>query len=132
MIIIQASRLGYLRLQQERIECQPLTVEDTTEGKDVIEIGYDNNKLVSDSTALISTLNSYSSRLLRSPKQTGAPIKFDLTIMSQWGNQALSARNIVRNGNGQIDIRFPSALPNADYGVNLSLQSNKPGIIQYS
>ena len=52
--------------------------------------------------------------------------------MSQWGNQALSARNIVRNGNGQIDIRFPSALPNADYGVSLSLHSNKPGIIQYS
>ena len=52
--------------------------------------------------------------------------------MSQWGNQALSARNIARRGDGQIDISIPSALPNADYGVNLSLQSNKPGIIQYS
>ena len=77
-------------------------------------------------------MNSYSSRLLRSPKQIGARIKFDLTIMSQWGNQALSARNIARRGDGQIDIRFPSALPDADYGVNLSLQSNKPGFIQYS
>jgi len=111
---------------------QPLTVEDATKGKKVIEIGYANNKLIFDSTALISTLNSYSSRL-RSPKQIGgARSKFDLTIMSRWGNQALSARNIVRNGNGQIDIRFESALPNADYGVSLSLQSNKPGIIQYS
>jgi hypothetical protein len=116
----------------EASNIQPLTVEDTTKGKKVIDLSYDNNKLTFDSTALISTLNSYSSRLLRSPKQIGARIKFDLTILSQWGNQALAARNIARRGDGQIDIRFPSVLPNSDYGVNLSFQSNKPGIIQYS
>jgi hypothetical protein len=52
--------------------------------------------------------------------------------MSQWGNQIISDKNIVKSRDGCFDIKFPTALSNAAFGVNLSMQSNKPGIIQYS
>jgi hypothetical protein len=109
-----------------------LTFEDTTKGKKVIDISYDNNKLTFDSSTLVNTLNSYASRLIKAPKQIGARINFNLAIIGQWGNQALSPKGIVKNCDGQIDIRFPAPLSNANYGVNLSMQSNKPGIIQYT
>ena len=73
-------------------------------------------------------MNAQSSRF----RQVGARINFSLAILSQWGNQTLTASNVVRNGTGRIDIKFTTALSNANYGISLSMQANKAGIIQYA
>ena len=64
---------------------QPLTVEDTTKGRKIIDISYDNNKITFDTTTLVNTLNSYATRLMRAPKQIGARINFDSTIIESDG-----------------------------------------------
>ena len=109
-----------------------LKIDDITKGRKVIDIALKDNNISFDSTALVNTLNSQSARLSKSPKQIGARIKFNCAIMSQWGNQIISDKNIVKSRDGCFDIKFPTALSNATFGVNVSMQSNKPGIIQYS
>ena len=69
---------------------------------------------------------------MRAPKQIGARINFDSTIIEQWGNAKLIAKNVEKKCDGQIDIIFTPPLSNANYGVNLAMQSTKPGIIQYT
>ena len=67
-------------------------------------------------------------------RQIGARINFKLAIMSQWGNQSLAATNVTRStaSAGRIDIRFTSALSNANHGISRTMQSMRPGIIQYA
>ena len=107
-----------------------LSISDTTVGTKQITISYDavNRRITFNSTTLVNTLTAYSSKF----RQVGARINFSLAIMSQWGNQSLAATNVVRNGNGRIDIKFTTALSNANYGIVLSMQSNTPGFIQYA
>jgi len=69
---------------------------------------------------------------MRAPRQLGARIDFDSPIIEQWGNAKLIARNVEKKCDGQIDIIFTPPLSNANYGVNLAMQSTKPGIIQYT
>ena len=102
-----------------------LKVEDITKGRKVIDIALKDNNISFDSTALINTLSSQSARLSKSPKQIGARIKLNCDIMSQWGNQIISDKNIVKSRDGCFDIKFPTALSNATCGVNVSMQSNK-------
>ena len=109
-----------------------MKIDDITKGRKVIDIALKDNNISFDSTALVNTLNSQSARLSKPPKQIGARIKFNCAIMSQWGNQIISDKNIVKSRDGCFDIKFPTALSNATFGVNVSMQSNKPGIIQYS
>lgn len=107
-----------------------LSISDTTVGTKQITISYDavNRRITFNSTTLVNTLTVHSARF----RQVGACINFSLAIMSQWGNQSLAATNVVRNGNGIIDIKFTTALGNANYGIQLTMQSNNPGFIQYA
>jgi hypothetical protein len=112
----------------------PLTLEDITKGRKQINIIYDSscNKISFDSSTLNSTLALYHSRLPKTPKQLGARIKFDSTIVYQWGNQTLTEKHLFRKSVGQLDILFPTPLNSRNYGVQLSMLSDKPGILQYS
>ena len=112
----------------------PLTLEDITKGRKQINIVYDSscNKISFDSSTLNSTLALYHSRLPKTPKQIGARIKFDSTIVYQWGNQTLTEKHLFRKSVGQLDILFPTPLNSRNYGVQLSMLSDKPGILQYS
>ena len=65
-------------------------------------------------------------------KQLGARIKFDSTIVYQWGNRTLTEKQLFRKSVGQLDILFPTPLNSRNYGVQLSMLSDKPGILQYS
>ena len=107
-----------------------LTLEDVAKGRKQVVLTLENNKLTMDSTSLNTTLTSYASRLLKAPTQIGARVRFDSTIICQWVNQTLSTRNIVRKAEGQFDISFPTPLQSS-FGINASMQSNQPGIIQY-
>ena len=113
---------------------RPLTLEDTTEGRKQINIIYDSscNKISFDSSTLNSTLALYHSRLPKTPKQIGARIKFDSTIVYQWGNQTLTEKQLFRKPVGQLDILFAAPLNSRNDGVQLSMLSGKPGILQYS
>ena len=90
------------------------------------------NKISFDSSTLNSTLALYHPRLQKTPKQVGARIKFDSTIVYQWGNRTLIEKHSFKTSVGQLDILCPTPLNSRNYGVQLSMRSDKPGIIQYS
>ena len=48
------------------------------------------------------------------------------------GNQTLSEKHLFRKSVGQLDILLPTPLNSRNYGVQLSMLSDIPGIIQYS
>ena len=89
-------------------------------------------KISFDSSTLNSTLALYHSRLPETPKQRGARIEFDSTIVNQWGNQTLTEQHLFGKSVGQLDILFPTPLHSRNYGVQLSMLSERPGILQYS
>ena len=47
------------------------------------------------------------------------------------GNQSLTEKHLFRKSVGQLDILFPTPLNSRNYGVQLSMLSDKPGILQY-
>jgi hypothetical protein len=68
----------------------------------------------------------------------GMVIKFDdLSVISQWGSQTLSTnKHIKRLSDGIIQITFPVATSNANYGVlfsmNIDGKDPKAWVVQYT
>jgi hypothetical protein len=102
-------------------------------------------------TTLESKLNSYNTNItsltskmnvvqssMQQKRFIGMVIKFDdLSVISQWGSQTLSTnKHIKRLSDGIIQITFPVATSNANYGVLLSMNTDgkdpKAGVIQYT
>ena len=80
------------------VDDNPSTLEGITKGRKQINITYDSrcNKKSFESSTLISTLPLYHSRLPKTHKQQGARIKFESTIVYQWGNQTLSEKTFIK------------------------------------
>ena len=112
----------------------PFTLEDIKKGRKQIKIVNDSscNKISSDSSTLNSTLALYHSRLPITLKQLGARIKFDSTIVYQWGNHTLTEKHLFRKSVGQLDILFPTPLNSRNYGVQLSMLSDNRTRVSHS
>jgi hypothetical protein len=60
-------------------------------------------------------------------------LNFELSIRIVMGNQnSIYLKALLKIATVKLILDFQRHLSNANYGVSLSMQSNKPGIIQYS
>jgi len=102
-----------------------------TKADDVVTI--DATELEKSLTASTNRLNSI--QVAMQPRRfISAVVKFDdLAVLNNTGVQTLASRHIRRLSDGVIQITFPVAIVNANYGVLLSMNiDNKAGVIQYS
>ena len=108
----------------------------------VINIGVSNlesklNTYNTNITTLTSKMNVVQSSM-QQKRFIGMVVQFDdLSVLSQWGSQTLSTKkHLKRLSDGIIQITFPVATSNANYGVLLSMNIDgkepKAGVIQYT
>jgi hypothetical protein len=108
----------------------------------VINIGVSNlesklNTYNTNITTLTSKMNVVQSSM-QQKRFVGMVVQFDdLSVLSQWGSQTLSTKkHLKRLSDGIIQITFPVATSNANYGVLLSMNIDgkepKAGVIQYT
>ena len=113
-----------------------------TNTKGVINIGVSNlesklNTYNTNITTLTSKMNVVQSSM-QQKRFIGMVVQVDdLSVLSQWGSQTLSTKkHLKRLSDGIIQITFPVATSNANYGVLLSMNIDgkepKAGVIQYT